>query len=146
MRMIRFVMHIINRYIVNIDRLSMIKPKRKWERRFRTQIEVTFRTRCSNRALVTRFRLRYYSLQIIVLSIKDERKKSRSIKEPEESVAYCLVESNVTRTIKMRKNMIYVEINTELTWIKMQRITHIYCGLSRKSGKENVTRRAWLIV
>lgn len=67
--------------------------------------EATFRTRCSNRALVTRFRSRYYLLQIIVLSIKDERKKNVKVqRKPEESVTYsCLVENNVTRTIKMRR-------------------------------------------
>jgi len=100
------------------SRLSCLRSNRSENvTEFWTQIEPTFRTRCSNRALVTRFRPRYYLLQIIVLSIKDERKKSRSAKEPEESVTYaCLVQNNVTRTTKMRKKHdVCRNINTELT-------------------------------
>jgi len=77
-----YVAHVMSRYIAGTDRdyfvFDQIEAKMWTE--FWTQIESTFRTRCSNRALVTRFIPRYYLLQIIVLSIKNERKKKSKCK------------------------------------------------------------------
>lgn len=98
--------------------------------------EATFRTRCSNRALVTRFRSRYYLLQIIVLSIKDERKKNVKVQRNPRKVLHTRVSWKITLQEQSRcvGNMIYVGINTKLTKIKMQRITHVYCSCRGSRG------------